>query len=183
MRVKRVKRVKARRKTAGGSSSADVSEVTDSLEALRAAIERLAKMPPQVVDDCDARWLVAACVAADCAAFSSAASRVDSSSNTPVVLATIDVMTAARKAMATLAAADEASAAFALAGSTSDKRAILADASLAMTARVQQLLMEASGAELPRRPRATRSRREDGDVRVCVRDVRVCAGDHSGGEG
>ena len=143
---KKGKKGKGAKKTAGGSSSADVNKVTDSLEALRAAIERLAKMPPQVVDDCDARWLVAACVAADCAAFSSAASRVDSSSNTPAILATIDVMTAARKAMATLAAADEASAAFALAGSTSDKRAILTDASLAMTARVQRLLMEASGA-------------------------------------
>ena len=119
---------------------------------MNAAIGRLASMPTQVVDDCDARWLVAACVAADCVAFTAAAARVDSSSRKDdddsdhrVLFTAVDVMAAARRAVARFANVDEASASFVLAGSTSKTRAIFADASLEMTRRIEKLLKKKVG--------------------------------------
>jgi len=122
------------------------------LDEMKAAIGRLASTPTQVVDDCDARWLVAACVAADCVAFTAAAARVDSSSRKDdddsdhrVLFTAVDVMAAARRSVARFANVDEASASFVLAGSTSKTRAIFADASLEMTRRIEKLLKKKVG--------------------------------------
>ena len=56
------------------------------------------------------------------------------------MFAAVDVMAAARRAVARFANVDEASASFVLAGSTSKTRAIFADASLEMTRRIEKLL-------------------------------------------
>ena len=131
----------------------DETKAKAGLDEMKAAIGRLASTPTQVVDDCDARWLVAACVAADCVAFTAAAAaRVDSSSRKDdddsdhrVLFTAVDVMAAARRAVARFANVDEASASFVLAGSTSKTRAIFADASLEMTRRIEKLLKKKVG--------------------------------------
>ena len=145
---KRGKKSGKRRKGGDDGSVAGPDETKAGLDEMNAAIGRLASMPTQVVDDCDARWLVAACVAADCVAFTAAAARVDSCSvddDSTVLFAAVDVMAAARRAVAKFANVDEASASFVLAGSISKTRAIFADASLEMTRRIEKLLKKKVG--------------------------------------
>ena len=145
---KRGKKSGKRRKGGDDGSVGGPDETKAGLDEMNAAIGRLASMPTQVVDDCDARWLVAACVAADCVAFTAAAARVHSCSvddDSTVLFAAVDVMAAARRAVARFANVDEASASFVLAGSTSKTRAIFADASLEMTRRIEKLLKKKVG--------------------------------------
>ena len=97
---KRGKKSGKRRKGGDDGSVAGPDETKAGLDKMNAAIGRLASMPTQVVDDCDARWLVAACVAADCVAFTAAAARVDSCSvddDSTVLFAAVDVMAARAK--------------------------------------------------------------------------------------